>query len=283
MTYGTYPSVNQAVSTFIHEELIEAVLVADPPLMLNISSRFVDFLVAADFNKLVAEEEAEKRIGFVRQRLGQALDNWVGIGLPAPVGYTDNPDTVLTWKHSHYFRITGGKPLSPQFVRIYDWLTGLGPREFLLPCAVFLKIIGCDPIFVTDGPHDEGVDCIGKVADGPTRSILVFAQCKTITDTNRLVRKNTVTAEYAKYVNLPNTPKHKRYLHALRLKKCRDGSSSVYVFLANGEFDKHAEAPARDLGILLRSARQLSHFLSLKRDARSITATSVDTHHTFSA
>ena len=102
MTYGVYQSTADAVKTFVQENLIAAALVLDPPETLNISRQFPNFLVEGRFNKLRAEEEAEKQSGLVRYWLNQALDQWIEIGLPAPIGYANNPDVVLTRKHARY-------------------------------------------------------------------------------------------------------------------------------------------------------------------------------------
>ena len=263
MTYGTYQSVSHAVNTFVYNELIDAALVPDPPQTLNLLNLFTDHLVAAQFNRLIAEEETEKHISYVRRRLDDAIDQWIERGLPAPLGYTNNQDVLVTWKHVHFPKITGRRPLSGQFVEIYEWLIDLGPRQFLLASAIFLRIIGCNPIFITDGPHDEGIDCIGKIMEGPIRSILVFVQSKTKENSRKLFQKETLYQEYGKYATLTKTLKYQHYLRALNFEASRDGSANVYFILANGEFHKGAEPVARNLGILLRSARQLAYFLSL--------------------
>lgn len=264
MTYGDYGSAGKAVTKFVRDELINAALDADPPKTLNVPQEFASFLVAGRVNKLVADEVAEKQRGLIRFRLDEALNQWAGLGLPAPVGYAENEEIILTWKHDRYADITGQEPLSPQFVETYNWLNGLGARDFLFPCATFLKIIGCDPIFITDGPRDEGIDCIGKIANGPMRSVLFFVQCKTRQrGTKKVFGKELLYQEYGKYATLPKTQKYRDYLRALDHDDCRDGAASVYVVVTNGEFDRNAQEVARKLGILLRSARQIAYFLAL--------------------
>ena len=262
MTYGVYQSTADAVKTFVQENLIAAALVLDPPETLNIFQQFTNFLVAGRFNKLRAEEEAEKQSGLVRYWLDQALDQWIEIGLPAPIGYANNPDVVLTRKHARYREITGYEPLSSSFIETHEWLAGLGPREFLMPCVAFLKIIGCDPIFVTDGPRDRGIDCIGKIAGGPMRSTIVFVQSKT-SSTRQWLSPQVIYQEYGKYAMLPRTDKYREYLRALNVEKNCDGSTSVYVVISNGEFGRQTQVVARELGILLRSVRQLAYFLAI--------------------
>ena len=263
MTYGTYRSAAEAVNKFVYDELIDAALDPDPPETLNVPQQFASFLVAAQFNRLVAEEEAERHRKLLRFRLKAAINQWLDVGLPAPIGYADNLDVVLTWKHASYAEITGHEPLSLGFVETYEWLTSLEPRDFLFPCATFLKIVGCDPIFITDGSGDEGIDCIGRIADGPIRSIFLFVQCKTRKEgAKKFIGKDVLYQEYGKYATLPKTEKYQEYLRALNFAKALDGSANVYVLISNGEFENNAQVVARNLGILLRSVRQLAYFLS---------------------
>lgn len=265
MTYGAYRSANEAVNTFVYDELVDAALHPNPPKTFNVSRQFASFLVgAARFNKLIADEEADRQLGLIRRRLREAIDQWSGLGLPAPIGFAENDDIILTWKHARYTQITGYEPLSLQFVRIYDWLCSLGSRDFLFACATFLRIIGCDPIFVTDGARDQGIDCIGRVSDGPIRSVLFFVQCKTRQQAaEKVIGKEVIYQEYGKYATLPKTRKYRDYMEALDLETSRDGAANVYVIVSNGEFAKNSQEVARNLGILLRSARQLAYFFSL--------------------
>ena len=202
MTYGIFKNTKNAVYRFVDEKLIGAALDTDPPTTLNIPRQFTNFLLEAEFTQLDAEEEAEKQITFVRRILDISLNQWSGMGLPTPVGYTDNNENILlTWKHERFTNVTGNKPLSSKFVETYAWLVGLGSREFLFPCAVFLKVIGCDPIFITDGSRDEGIDCIGKISVGPIRSLLVFVQCKTKEVDRKSLSKGVIYQEYGKYAS----------------------------------------------------------------------------------
>ena len=62
---------------------------------------------------------------------------------------------------------------------------------------------------------------------------------------------------------LPRMDKYREYLRALNVEKNRDGSTSVYVVISNGEFGSQTQVVARELGILLRSVRQLAYFLAI--------------------
>ena len=117
MNYGTYRSSKEAIKTFIDDTLISAVIDLDSPETLNILQQFTNFLVGAELNKYLAEEEAEKQKTLLRRRLEDDRYQWFSIGIPAPITYVDNSDVVLTWKHPHYREITGHESLSPSIYR----------------------------------------------------------------------------------------------------------------------------------------------------------------------
>ena len=263
MNYGSFQSTKAAVNQFVFDEIIKTSLLTQPPETLNLSRQFATFLAQNNFHRLRAEEEAEKQIFLLRRRLDEALDEWKALGLPPPLGYSENGDVLLTWRHQKYAAITGRDPLSPNFVVVFDWLSGLNARQYLLPSVLFLKLMGCDPIFVTDGPHDEGIDCIGRIAEGPLRSVLVFVQVKTQQAAQRHISKDSLFQEYGKYATLPKTEKYREYLRALNFDEIRDGSSAVYLMISNVEFGRGSQEVARNLGIILRSKRQIAHFLSV--------------------
>lgn len=276
MTYGSFRSVKEAVNRFVFDELITRALSQDPPQTFNLEQQFASFLIAGSFNRLRAEEEAEKQTSLIRRRLDDVLSEWRLQGVPTPIEYAENEEVLLTWKHIHYQATTGYPALSKDFIEIYEWLSELQSREFLLVCVTFLKLLNCDPIFVTDGPRDEGIDCIGKIADGPLRSVAIFVQSKTRENDLAMFGRDILYQEYGKYATLPKTDKYREYLKALRFEDIRDGSGALYLVLSNGEFKREAQDVAKHLGILLRSKRQLAFFLSHNAAAKELRALQVE-------
>ena len=272
MTYGSFRTPKEAVKRFVSEKLITPALTPNPPETFNLEQQFAAFLATGSFNRFRAEEEAEKQINFIRRQLGDALNEWSRLGIPSPVQFTENEEVLLTWKHNHFQQITGHRAISRNFIEIYEWLSGLQSREFLLACVSFLKLLRCDPIFITDGRGDEGIDCIGKIADGPLRSVAVFIQSKTKENDLEKLGRDALFQEYGKYAVLPKTDKYREYLNALRFKEILDGSATLYVMLSNVEFKREAQEVAKNLGILLRSKRQLAFYLSLNLQSNELRA-----------
>lgn len=269
MKYGSFKNIKDAVNKFVFDGLINRSLSQAPPPILNIQQEFASFLTKGKINSLIAAEEAEKQNNLIKQRLNDALSEWRSLGLPAPVGYAENGKNLLTWKHPKYYLLTGYPALSEAFVEVYGWLRELDSRKYLLACVALLKLIGCNPIFITDGSRDEGIDCIGRVAEGPLRSLLVFVQSKT-KENNQAMGKEMIYQEYGKYATLPKTDKYREYLKALQFDEVRDGVGIIYMIVSNGEFTREAQGAAKQLGILLRSIKQLAFFLSLNTTAKQL-------------
>lgn len=263
MTYGPHASKKNVINTFVHERVVSLVLSQNPPLTLNLVQQFSAFLHEdLNFDHLSAEEEAAKQADIIRRRLDQILQEWQLLGIPRPLGYAENDEIILTWRHSRFEVITGYRPISQDFVQIYRWISTLSPRQFLFVAVVFLKLLNCDPIFVTDGPHDEGIDCIGRISQGPLRSVIVLIQAKTKENVSRQFDPDTLYQEYGKYSMLQYTDKYREYLNALGCDQLRDGSGFIYMILSNLEFKPETQEIAKKLGVLLRSRRQLAFFLS---------------------
>lgn len=273
MSYGRFGSAREAIKSFIGDQVMETSLSADAPKVLNISDLFSSFLQKNDFGRLRASEETQKQEDLILRHLDDELKEWQALGVPTLVDYVEsNKNILVTWRHSNFQqRYIGHKHYeSASFVSVYNWLVSLQERDFLFACALFLKILKCDPIFVTDGVGDEGVDCIGRVAEGPFRSLLVYVQSKTTRNTNKLFSLNVLRQEYGKYSALKRSEKYLEYRKKLLDPDCRDGAGEVYVFFANTEFNSEAKMAASNLGIILRSIRQMAFFLSLAYDIEDI-------------
>lgn len=267
MSYGSFRAAHVAVQEFISDELLGAALTSEAPQILNISDRFATFLQNNDFNRLTANEEAQRQETLILRHLGQELEEWRALGVPAPIEYVENnANMLITWRHD-LFRRGLGVNLTEQlshFVVIYDWLLSLAEREFLFACALLLKCLGCNPIYISDGSGDMGVDCMGKIAEGPLRSLVVFVQSKTVQKPGDRVTENILRQEYSKYAMLKRSEKYLEYLNKLSVFDSRNGFGEVYFVLTNTEFGSSAQKAANRLGIILRAKRQLAYQFSLR-------------------
>ena len=266
MAFGVFSAAHVAVGQFVKSDLLAVALSIDAPTSVNILNRFTSFLQHNGFNSLSASEEAQKQETLLFRHIKKELDEWHALGVPAPVAYIDDNDRVLlTWKHRLFPEKRYRKSTfdTENYVEIYDWLTTLHNRDFLFACVLLLKLLDCDPIFVSDGSGDMGIDCVGKLSVGALKSIVIFVQAKTMQDPAGRITENTLRQEFTKYVMLKRSGKYSEYLNKLSVFQGRDGSAEVYVCITNAEFKTAAQKAANSLGILLRSKRQVALHLSL--------------------
>ena len=266
MPYGRFPAAHEAVKTFVVDRLLALSLSLDAPRVLNIADQFNQFLMDNDFGPLRASEETQKQETLIFRHLENELAEWRELGVPTPIVYVDsNSAILLTWRHSRYKESTFDNiPYeTASFVSIYNWLFTLQDREFLFACVLYLKLLQCDPIFITDGSGDMGIDCIGRVSEGPFRSLAIYIQSKTLQQSQKRISGYTLRQEYGKYVMLKRSDKYIEYLQELSVFDSKDGAGEVYIFVTNGEFKSDAHVAANQLGVVLRPLRQMAFFLSL--------------------
>lgn len=257
---GRFDSSKAAITAFAFERIEAVFLRPDAPTVLNVATSLAAFLRDNGASPLVANEAAERQAQFALRRIEDLIARWHGQGLMAPMHLVTEREGILAgWNHERHLTLTGYPPVTDQFIAIYHWISALSERQFLLPVACFLKLVGCDTIFVTDGTGDEGVDCLGRIGIGPLRSIVLFVQAKTKGDQ---VPRDLVLQEYGKYAALPRTPKFTSYLDALGVNRSIDGAAFNYVIVASNEFHPAAQQVGARLGVLLRSRRQLAYFLA---------------------
>ena len=254
--------MKQHVSDFVFSRVVDSALNVGAPTTVNVPNAFARFLVSQGVDSFQAEEEAERQERLLCRKLLDVEREWRGLGIPAPIGGSDADELWLTWRHPRFSEITGRESLSRKYVSLLNSLSKLGPRQYLLVGLLFLKMIHCDRIFVTDGSNDGGVDCIGRIAAGPLRSVMVFVQVKTRQHNSSRIGRDIVLQEFGKFSVLVKTKKYQEYLEALKFLETIDGSATVFCIMSNVEFDPRGRQLGRDLGVLLRSGRQMAHYLT---------------------
>lgn len=227
--------------------------------VVNIEMHLRSALQESGHNTLRATELAERWLDQLMIRLEARLEEWDHLGLPRPLIQSGAPTTLLTYKHSTYQSGSSESALPADYSNVLSFITSLSPRQFLLVGVCLLSLAGCDPIFVTDGARDEGVDCIGKINTGPTRSLCLFVQCKT---SNADIRIETVRLDYDKYRTLQKRALFSTYMAALGGDATVDGRDHCYYFIGNAEFRSPVREYAKEENILLRSPRQIAFWLS---------------------
>ena len=258
--YGPLVDAATAVRTFAWEHLELEIVRTDVEKVINVDVAFAAFLRRRGVSTLLADDLAAEQRPLVRRKVVEQIGRWRNQGIDAPIGFSeDRDDVLLTWRHDRFQELTGHSPPRAELFAVAAWLATQTNRAFLLPCACFLKTLGCDPILVTDGTRDEGIDCLGLVRGGPLRSMALFVQAKS----QKHFSGDELLQEYGKFAGLPQTPKYLRYLEALGTDKSHDGAAFVYTVLANSDFRHAAQQNARNVGALIRSRRQLAQQLSL--------------------
>ncbi len=227
--------------------------------VVNLQRLLKEHLQQKGYLPLKATEIAEDWLERLKQELEDQLVEWDLLGIPRPLVQGNSPSTFITFRHRNYQSLLGIEGVSTEFPEIYNFIASLSPREFLIVPACLLYLAGCNPIFISDGCGDGGVDCIGQVSNGPARSLCIFAQARTsLTD----IAKDSVLLEYAKFQDLQRTGKFTEYLAALGKSNSADGRAICYAIFASAEFKEPAREYARHQGLLLRSHRQAAFWLS---------------------
>jgi hypothetical protein len=211
------------------------------------------------FGDLTAYQLAEEWLERLQVTLENNLIEWDSIGVPRPLICTSDHKILLTFRHKKYLSLDLDQRLPIDFHDVYRRVHNLDPTSFLLIPICIMSISGCDPIFVTDKAGDGGIDCIGQIQYGPTRSTCFFSQAKL---SNKAIKKDLVMLEISKYEETQNRALFSEYLAALGKGISSDGRACNYTIVSNAEFEQPARNYALSKNILLRSGRQNAFWMS---------------------
>jgi len=257
---GKFGSIGAAAISFISEHLEYESTKEGGPRLYKIEQEFSLFLQKGNVSELVANETAVKQREFVWGKLREQIVRWQDQGVMPPyIENTEEEDTLFTWRHARYKDISGSYPLSESFFAVYRWLSMRRESEFLVPCLGYLRAIGCDPIYATDGGGDEGIDCIGIIESGALRGTALFVQAKSRPchlGADELLR------EYGKFIAMRRTERYFSYLDALGVRKSRTGAADLYILISNSDLKLGSAKAAHKLGALIRTRRQMAQTLS---------------------
>ena len=242
------------------------------PTSINVERTFIDFLMARGVLEVAATELYSRHERHLSLRINNSLASWGDLGGIRPVAsHPDQPGRLVCWRNPRFDQLTGYPPVGEAVAAAYEWIERNGTPAFLLPALCYLRAIGCDRIFVTDGPDDEGIDCIGRIGFGGLRSTLVFVQAKSGRD---FVSGEQFGSMYTRYASLPNTPAYGRYLTALGVPQSQDGLARIFVVACRAQFKEGARRLAWRTGTLIRSGRMLAAVLGEYYPAGSLDALS---------
>jgi len=208
-------------------------------------------------------EYAEKNKANVINQIRDLSNEWVSLGVKMPVAVVG--ESVITWKHDRFRELSDGDPIPQHFPDVLKGLRRSDGASFLGYVACYLFCIGCERIYITDQSHDGGIDLVGAFGPGNLAHVGIFVQAKSSEGTS--TKRETLLAEYAKFLLLRKMGKWSEYLRCLGLNESLSGLSPVYLFATNAEFSNGIRAAARDLEAGLRTGKQIAATIS---DAMSV-------------
>lgn len=128
------------IQDFIYDDLLTKLTKEGCPHTVNIQRAFRNYLSSRSPEiKYNADELAEKWHPNLCELIESVLkDHWDGLGIPRPISFIEDGNTLVTWTHPKFSDFSGFEPLTNEYFKISDWLTDLNPQEFLIPCACFL-------------------------------------------------------------------------------------------------------------------------------------------------
>lgn len=255
--YGKYGRIDTAIAHFIYQHLEDLFICANPPKVINLLSEFADFLVAGGANSLLAQESAERYIGTLTDRITCELEEWKNFTKRYPVAFLPESDKLISWSHHKGAELTGDMLHSEAYVEAYRTVLRSSPRLFLFVIAVYLGKTGFDRIFMTDGSGDMGTDLLARQSGGAFENVVLFVQSKTAGSDR--IGSETLLQEYGKMKACPATDKFRFYLDLVDNSKSLCGSGRLYGFFSNREFRRGTRSHAANLGVVLRSGRQIAH------------------------
>ncbi len=226
---------------------------------INGGKELRDALCSAGHSELRSAELAEKWGDRLRDEVGNCLTEWEKLGLPQPLIESEIRLTFLPYGHARYQALAKSPKMTLAYAEACQFIDALSRTDFLLVPLCLLQLAGCDPILITDGKGDLGVDCIGSIKTGPTRSLTIFAQAKT---SNTQIAPETIRVDFDKFRTLQKKPQFGDYLMAVGANTSLDGRAVCYGFFSNTEFSNSAREYGREEGILLRSRKQAAYWLS---------------------
>jgi hypothetical protein len=226
--------------------------------VLNLREEFVSYF-CSDYE--------DHELYLIATMLQEKADKFIRIGLPSPIYQTTEDSAVfLSWFHQKYMEYSEVLPPNDNFLEILDWISKCDGNEFLLACSAYFSAIDCDKIYITDQPHDGGIDLIASNLKIPKIPIYFFAQAKT--GTNHHMSKEVFQQELGKYRSLKQKEQFIKYLSTVSHNL--NGYALSYVFLTNQEILENTIREANLSEAILLSRLQLAYTISLRYSKQQI-------------
>lgn len=253
-------NLNETKKEFFFNSLLPKVVSASSPRAINLYDDFRVYIRSIGYGDIRSAEIANRQFAALTDYLERQLSDWDAQGVPRPLTRTDQENVFLAWPHEQFLRYSGlEKSIDRNFCDFFQYVQTLNGKQFLIVCALWLKVLGFRKIFICDSRGDEGVDLLGLLQDGGLRSLIAVVQAKTSSEP---IGRGLVLSEYGKYMMLPHTEKYIQYRRVLEIDSSIEGASWNYMLISNQTFNWSARQVASKLGILLRSVHQISYTLT---------------------
>ena len=254
--YGKFGKIDAAIAHFIHEHMEEIYCRTEPPAIISLTAEFTNFLVDNGTNRLYAQEVSEKYSETVSRRLSISLDEWELFTEAQPVTFLPERNDLISWHHPRRDELAESALLSHDFISAYRRILHAESREFLFIVSIYLARNGFDKIFITDGSGDMGTDLLARKRSGAFENVILFVQSKT--SRSDRISADTLFQEFGKMKACPATEKYRFYLDLVENEKSVCGSGRLFGLFSNREFRDSARSHAANLGMMLRSGRQIA-------------------------
>ncbi|MDE0682037.1 MAG: restriction endonuclease, partial [Candidatus Poribacteria bacterium] len=150
----------------------------------------------------MAEEQLNPLVEYLENHLG----HWDGQGVPRPLARADEDHVFLVWHHQRFSNYSDANDtIDSNFCEIFRYLQTLNGTQFLVICAIWMKIAGFDEIYICDSRGDSGVDLLGAIENGGLRSLVAAVQAKT---SSSPIGEGVVVTECNKYKLLSKSARY---------------------------------------------------------------------------
>lgn len=252
---------HQSVREYVERSLDAKVTPASAPVSINLITDYTEFCIAEKVKpRLLADEFAERQKSSLIYLVSEYIESWSILGIPSPIAFVGKyGSSIVTYRHHDYEQLTGLPSLNGSFGEIFEWVGSQLERNFLLVCALQLRAMGVSSILITDTSGDAGIDLIGRYERGPLAGKVIFVQAKS---SKSEISRDLIYLEFGKYLAGKNGDKGREYFNAIGGTRIAYGIAPIFCFMTNANFKGSARQAARELGILLKSGRQIANDLS---------------------
>lgn len=216
-------------------------------------------------SEATASDLAERLKGRLETQLEQLLQQvWDEFGIPRPLISSHTPGLYLGIRHKNYVQRSGARALPIFYPDVLQFVVEASAKELVGIVAITLFLSGCDPILITDGKGDGGVDVAGRMAHGILHGTQLFVQAKAV---GRELGKRAVQTESKVFADGKQDGKVDSIIRSLGMNGQYFLSSGyLHLIVSSGGFRRSAQQYASNQNLILWNARQIAFMLCQRVD-----------------